>query len=193
VIRENDIIENYALKNLHYYVDNAEAYIHKDKPDLQNFRDNIGIEVCQNTTKNEQECRKIWNDICQLEYEEAIKYPKINTPRFKGEIWNIGNGIKALSDSKGLVDFVTHVEVASKIILNKIHKLPTYNFKTMGLFVWLNRAFNTSDVKKLFDFINSDMQEKDKHFDFYILDCSDYGFVCSFINGELNIQKILKS
>ena len=58
MIRKNDIIKSYALKNLYYYVDTADVCIYNNKLDLQNVRDNIAIEVCQNTTKNEQECKK---------------------------------------------------------------------------------------------------------------------------------------
>lgn len=187
-------IELYAKDCLHFYVENSERYEYKDKPDFQNIQDNIGIEVCYSILKREAECEDVLKKIADLSYSKSRAFLNDYCKKRKLDLWDCGNEKKALSPYEGMIEFDVHINNTSKIILKKIQqKLKNYSFKTMGLFVKLRYLFSQEDVQKVFEKLNEELSVADRHFDFYILDCSDFGYKCQYKDGSLLIKFVLKN
>lgn len=185
--------ERYAKENIHFYVDNPDKYIPKDKPDLQNEKDGIGIEVCYSILPREAICENVLGKIYDLPYSKAKTYLLKNSKKFLLDLWDCGNERKALSPFDGMVDFEIHIKNTSKIILKKIReKLQHYLFPKTGLFVRIKYAFNEDNVQSVFSLVCEKMSVTDRHFDFYILDCPKFGYKCCVMNGKLSFEKIEK-
>lgn len=186
-------IELYAKNNLHFYVENSERYEYKDKPDYQNIQDNIGIEVCYSILKKEAECTDVWKKISDFSYSKSRAFLDAYCKKRKLDLWDCGDERKALSPFEGMIKFDIHIENTAKIILKKIkQKLKNYPFKKVGLFVKLRYSFLLENIQKVFEKLNEELSVADRHFDFYILDCPDFGYKCYYKNNELQIERVNK-
>lgn len=94
----------------------------------------------------------------------------------------------------GMISLDKSIENTKKIVLKKIkEKLKSYSFDRVGLFVKLRYPFSLAYVQKVFEKLNEELSVTDRHFDFYILDCSDFGYKCQYKDGSLLIEFVLKN
>ena len=186
-------IELYAKNNLHFYVENSERYEYKDKPDYQNIQDNIGIEVCYSILKKEAECEDVWKKIVDFSCLKSRAFLNDYCKKRKLYLWDCGGERKALGPFDGMISLDKSIENTKKIVLKKIkEKLKSYSFDRVGLFVKLRYPFSLAYVQKVFEKLNEELSVADRHFDFYILDCPDFGYKCYYKNNELQIERVNK-
>lgn len=131
--------ESYALLTLkHFWKDFKEGFCNSDRPDLQNDKENIGVEVVQALSEYEGMCRSIENNNYGVslpkEYFECVnrldKCNNVNRDRY-------------------------HINEIINAVDEKLHKLNKHEdgytlFKTNGLYVYAeNSLLELDDIKDL--------------------------------------------
>lgn len=181
--------ESYALLTLkHFWKDFKEGFLNSDRPDLQNEKENIGIEVVQALSEYEGMCRSIENN------NYGISLPKeyFEYDNRKDKCNN------AYSDRY-------HINEIINAVNEKLHKLNKHEdgytiFKTNGLYVYAeNSLLVFEDVKDILPIINDIQSGFELNFDIIFINAIEKMFIinqndiveqCNFDDEKLeNIHK----
>lgn len=172
--------EEYARQSIkHIFPNFYDNFKNIDKPDLQNIKDDIAIEVCraiddydgnflsfvnENIGSDKTDLELI-TDLCK-----RLKIKNIENAPF--EIITI-NGTRIFSQNKGLINTSNWVKKVEILIKAKIDKIDIYTekhqWKELGLYLFAGFTLNKYDFEPLYNL----MFNKEKHFDFYIINCID--------------------
>lgn len=159
--------ESYALLTLkHFWKDFKEGFLNSDKPDLQNEKENIGIEVVQALSEYEGMCRSIENN------NYGVSLPK--------EYFGYDNRIDKCNNAYSDRD---HINEIINAVNGKLHKLNKHEdgytiFKTNGLYVYAeNSLLVFEDVKDMLPIINDIQSGFELNFDIIFLNAIEKMFI----------------
>ncbi|MCQ4021937.1 MULTISPECIES: hypothetical protein [unclassified Ruminococcus] len=120
-IMSTDYAENYARQMLNRILEfDLFTLLHKDKPDLQDFDHQIGIEVTQDVYEREMQCLRFW-----VKYEK-MPYDKI--PKKEIELYYKNLGTLEISDNH-----IIHGTLGETKENNPTHLIDTINSKLKKL------------------------------------------------------------
>lgn len=146
--------EEYARLSLISIVPSWEGrLLHKDKPDLQNETDDIGIEVTSSISKNVREIEKYGSKHLGCDVTEIEE-------QFRGEFFKKNGIAYGYSTSKGLVSRNFVLQFNEQIKEKSLKKAGYTHFKQNGLYIFTDQSLIDSDLrllpqidKKDFDFL----------------------------------------
>lgn len=160
-------LEYYALLTIeHLFPNSKKIYKLADKPDLQNIRDSIGIEVTSSAPENYRQNERYGEKLLGAKIAPIIN--KIQS--FNGKVKIYDNrvfAIQAFTDNKLKLFERNYVKEIDEILMKKSKKIKSYqHFKTNGLYIFtFTSLLNKDEIGRI-------AQLKSIHsFDFIILNC----------------------
>lgn len=158
--KKNDNSEVYALLTIADILKlNPNDFVVSDKPDIQNHKDSIGIEVTRAITKHQGYTINLANDFFSVRKKkqnkvfEAKKYIEEEYPNFEGNISIINGNIAAISPSKGYTFSENRLIEAKNAIIKKEENKENYKlFDKNYLYLFLyTTIFEKDEIEELLD------------------------------------------
>lgn len=167
--------------------------INCESPDIQDERNNIGIEVTHSSSNTECIADSISNNLFNKGYklDELKSKIKEKYKSFNGSIGQIDN-FTHISPSKGLTNISTTLENIKSRIIEKsklfYNHYKKYNENDLYIFTGYS-ILNISDIKKVID----DLQNIKIPFDKVFINCIDKIFIWNkknIVQKEINTEKL---
>lgn len=191
---DKNYFEKYARLTIKYIYPYFEKnFVNGDKPDIQNIKENIGIEVCRAENDNDGKFNSFVNEhIKSDKSDEELNYLLCKRLKIKGKFPNLIktiSGCRIFNQHLGLIDFDSYISKVIMCINNKNKKINIYNkehvWKYLGLYIFAGVTFENHDIKNVI----SKIPKTKEHFDFYIINCMDTLYFIKY-NGEFTSYKL---
>lgn len=164
--------ENYARLSLKYIYSGVHDFICKDKPDLQNLKEGIGIEVVRAITEDEGNYLSFINEIADkhlsIEEKEIRMSKRLHKKKdnISCEFFNSGS-----SPSKGLVTPLAYLDNILKWNREKNSKISDYKlggWKQLGLYIFTFQDNTEQEIRAIIPKLCTESE-----FDFHIINAID--------------------
>ena len=176
-IGEKEYYESYArITLIDIYNKKLKQSILDDKPDIQDFINNIGIEVTRAIPNEIGITDSIVNETFgkNMKIEDIQEKIKKKFKSFSGEIGSIDE-INYIAPYKGMVDTTTLKQKIVDSIKEKNKKSVNYKkFKENDLYIFTENSF--LDIDDISEIINN---AANKCFDIIFINCIDSIYICS--------------
>lgn len=191
-IGDKKYYENYArISLIEIYNKNLINAKLKDKPDIQDEINNIGIEVTRSELKNECIASSITNKFFgkNLSLSELELCIKRDFKTFDGAIGEI-DGVNYISPSKGMIDYRVKIDKIVASIIKKAKKFEKNytKFKENDLYIFtVDSCITYSDIEKVME----NEAIKKCPFDNIFINCIDKIYICNKRNiKEIKISSV---
>lgn len=175
--------ERYAIRVLADLVDaKYNTLENRDRPDLQDSRQSIGIEVTRAMIESKNEAKALVNEVAGTRIFETDN-------QILGNIQTYGYGYGISQNEQGTLerDYWQYALPMQRIIESKVGKVCDGfygNFNEFGLFIFTRGQLSNGDVFQIMNYVNTLQKNTRYHYDNLFISQADILFSCNLKRHE---------
>lgn len=182
--------ERYAMASLAALMGDRYAHlVNRDRPDLQDNRRSIGIEVTRAIRENKDVANALINEMAGEEVREVDEYNMMNINR-TGYAYGLGSGQWM---GKNEYEYWALALPLKRILENKIMKVSNGyygSFKEFGLYVFTKEDVELEEFAKMVDYVMTLQNGLTQSYDILFISQIQSMYVCDLSDGHFDIIDI---